>query len=152
MRPGAFLALLFSLVGVSVFYRIFQTMHARNVLRGQVDGTNDPFALVSDTISSVSAVQRALQELSELAAREVSAIAPFGMYQHGVAGISWARLQLAQTGRGSPQTPLLFNLLFMLPMWLDVVLLFFVHAPASPALDEAGDAIDEKLESAAPAA
>ena len=31
--------------------------------------------------------------------------------------------------RSAPQTPLIFNLVYVLPMWLMVFLLFFAHAP-----------------------
>ena len=52
------------------------------------------------------------------------------MYGPNSQGIDWEQLQLTMASRGTPQTPLIFNLVYVLPMWLMVFLLFFAHAPA----------------------
>lgn len=146
MRPGAFLALLFIFVGISVFYRIFQSLHASSTLSEQATG------------DASSIIARAVEDVSSFTTTQMTAATPFGMFESGVAGIAWRYLQSIQASRGSSQSPLLFNLLYMLPMWLSVLLLFFVHAPASSAMGEeceedAMDAdaklVDEKIDPSA---
>jgi hypothetical protein len=119
MRPGAFLAALFTLVGISVTYRILQTLHARDVLASEADADS-----ASDMVSTT------LLQLASTSMVKIADIAPPGMFSSEVSGIAWSKLQSAMASRGASQSPLIFNLVYVFPMWLQVFLLFFVHAPA----------------------
>lgn len=119
MRPGAFLAALFTLVGISVTYRILQTLHAREAL------ANEAYA---DSASDV--VSTTLLQLASSSMVKIADITPPGMFSSGVRGIAWNKLQSSMASRSYPQSPLIFNLVYVFPMWLQVFLLFFVHAPA----------------------
>lgn len=69
-------------------------------------------------------------QLADKTLVQLSDVAPPGMYNSEQLGIAWDQLQETMSSRGVPQTPVMFNLMFILPMWLQVFLLFFVHAPS----------------------
>ncbi|PWN98897.1 hypothetical protein FA09DRAFT_258411 [Tilletiopsis washingtonensis] len=141
MRPGGFLAVLLILIGIATSYRILQSLHAQARLEEETTGsTRNPFADIFGLGTSSSASYdnarpqpntfQSMMDDVYRAARGFQ-VAPVGMYEPASRGIAWAMLQQALAGRGAPQTPIVFNLVYILPMWLQTLLLFFVHAPGA---------------------
>lgn len=125
MRPGGFIFLLLLLLFIATVYRLLQSLHATTRISAELGGelnSNDllPF-FQGGSSNSTTDNQRVAQGLS---------LAPQGMYGPNSEGIDWEQLQLTMASRSPPQTPLIFNLVYVLPMWLMVFLLFFTHAPA----------------------
>lgn len=130
MRPGGFIFILLLLLFISTVYRLLQALHATTRIAAELGGnlnSNDllPF-FQGGSSNTTSNNQKVAQGLS---------LAPQGMYGPNSEGIDWEQLQLTMASRGTPQTPLIFNLVYVLPMWLMVFLLFFAHAPASKGKD-----------------
>jgi hypothetical protein len=121
MRPGGFLAALFTLVAISVAYRVLQSLHAHDVLSNETEA--ESFSTIN-TVTSTKLLQLATENIVKIAD-----IAPPGMYSSTVKGIDWSALQSKMSSRMIPQSAVTFNLIYMLPMWLQVFMLFFVHAP-----------------------
>lgn len=146
MRPGGFLAVLFAFLAITTVYRILQTLHAQGEISTENgNGSSNPFQFATQQDSTVDAAKRILGQLgrravtlpsafqaqqdASLRVARASMIAPPGMYNSDVKGIDWEQLQQTLASRGTPQTPVIFNLVYILPMWLEVFMLFFVHAP-----------------------
>ncbi|SPO25354.1 uncharacterized protein UTRI_03233_B [Ustilago trichophora] len=133
IRPGGFIFILLLLLFIATVYRLLQSLHATTRISAELGGelnSNDllPF-FQGGSPNSTTDNQRVAQGLS---------LAPQGMYGPNSEGIDWEQLQLTMASRGTPQTPLIFNLVYVLPMWLMVFLLFFAHAPAKKE-DEAAE-------------
>ncbi|GAC94155.1 hypothetical protein PHSY_001724 [Pseudozyma hubeiensis SY62] len=133
-KPGGFIFLLLLLLFISTVYRLLQSLHATTRISAELGGdlnANDllPF-FQGGSSNSTTDNQRVANGLS---------LAPQGMYGPRSEGIDWNQLQLTMASRGTPQTPLIFNLVYVLPMWLMVFLLFFAHAPAGKKEGEAAD-------------
>lgn len=124
MRPGGFLGFLLLLLAISVIYRVFQTLHAKAQLDDESGSNDNPFAALYKGNNMADATVNAVMSLVQ-----VSAIAPPGMYSPDHKGIDWQQLQQTLSSRGVPQTPVIFNVVYVFPMWLQTFLLFFVHAP-----------------------
>jgi hypothetical protein len=127
MRPGGFLAVLLILIGIATSYRILQSLHAQARLEEETTGsTRNPFADIFGLGTSSSASYdnarpqpntfQSMMDDVYRAARGFQ-VAPVGMYEPASRGIAWAMLQQALAGRGAPQTPIVFNLVYILPMW-----------------------------------
>lgn len=124
-KPGGFIFVLLLLLFVTTVYRLLQSLHATTRISAELGGELNSKDLLpffqGGSGSSTSDNQRVANGLS---------LAPQGMYGPNSEGIDWNQLQLTMASRGTPQTPLIFNLVYVLPMWLMVFLLFFAHAPA----------------------
>ncbi|CDU22789.1 uncharacterized protein SPSC_01419 [Sporisorium scitamineum] len=124
IRPGGFIFILLLLLFISTMYRLLQSLHATTRIAAEMGGDLDSNDLLpffqGGSSNSTSDNQRVANGLS---------LAPQGMYGPNSEGIDWEQLQLTMASRGTPQTPLIFNLVYVLPMWLMVFLLFFAHAP-----------------------
>ncbi|TKY85726.1 hypothetical protein EX895_005266 [Sporisorium graminicola] len=124
IRPGGFIFVLLLLLFISTVYRLLQSLHATTRIAAEMGGELDSNDLLpffqGGSGNSTSDNQRVANGLS---------LAPQGMYGPNSQGIDWEQLQLTMASRGTPQTPLIFNLVYVLPMWLMVFLLFFAHAP-----------------------
>ncbi|SPO25868.1 uncharacterized protein UTRI_03233 [Ustilago trichophora] len=134
IRPGGFIFILLLLLFIATVYRLLQSLHATTRISAELGGelnSNDllPF-FQGGSPNSTTDNQRVAQGLS---------LAPQGMYGPNSEGIDWEQLQLTMASRGTPQTPLIFNLVYVLPMWLMVFLLFFAHAPAKKKEDAAAE-------------
>lgn len=125
MRPGGFIFILLLLLFISTVYRLLQSLHATTRIAAEQGGELNSSDLLpffqGGSSGSTTDNQRVANGLS---------LAPQGMYGPNSEGIDWEQLQLTMASRGTPQTPLIFNLVYVLPMWLMVFLLFFAHAPA----------------------
>lgn len=134
MRPGGFIFILLLLLFISTVWRLLQTLHATTRISAELGGDLDSDDLLpffkGGSPNSTTDNQRVAQGLS---------LAPQGMYGPRTEGIAWEQLQLTMASRSPPQTPLIFNLVYVLPMWLMVFLLFFAHAPAKKDGDGGGD-------------
>ncbi|PWY99743.1 hypothetical protein BCV70DRAFT_147132, partial [Testicularia cyperi] len=123
-RPGTYIFLLLLLLFIATVYRVLQTLHATTRISAEEGGTLDGNDLLpffqGGSSSSTTDDDRVANGLS---------LAPQGMYGPNSNGTDWEQLQLTMASRGPPQTPLIFNLVYILPMWLMVFLLFFAHAP-----------------------
>ncbi|KAJ1025449.1 hypothetical protein NDA13_004260 [Ustilago tritici] len=123
MRPGGFIFVLL-LLFISTVWRLLQTLHATTRISAELGGELDSNNLLplfkGGSSNSTTDNQRVAQGLS---------LAPQGMYGPRTEGIAWEQLQVTMASRSGPQTPLIFNLVYVLPMWLMVFLLFFAHAP-----------------------
>ncbi len=133
MRPGGFIFLLMIFLFISTVYRLLQSLHATTRISAETGGnlnSNDllPF-FQGPSPNTTSTNHRVANGLS---------LAPQGMYGPNSYGIDWDQLQLTMASRNSPQTPLIFNLVYVLPMWLMVFGLFFAHAPGKKKDDEDG--------------
>jgi hypothetical protein len=127
MRPGGFIAVLVILVTIPVIYRILQTLHAQSELSEESGNNSNPFTELTRVSSTMSgAAVNAVMNLVP-----VAAIAPPGMYSPDSNGIDWSQLQQTLASRGRIQSPIVFNLVFIFPQWLQTFLFFFVHAPGS---------------------
>ena len=128
IRPGGFIFVLLLLLFIATVYRLLQSLHATTRIAAEQGGELNSSDLLpffqGGSGNSTSDNQRVAQGLS---------LAPQGMYGPNSDGIDWDQLQLTMASRGTPQTPLIFNLVYVLPMWLMVFLLFFAHAPAKKA-------------------
>ncbi|SJX62825.1 uncharacterized protein SRS1_13654 [Sporisorium reilianum f. sp. reilianum] len=127
---GGYIFILLLFLFISTVYRLLQSLHATTRIAAELGGglnSNDllPF-FQGGSSNSTSDNQRVANGLS---------LAPQGMYGPNSQGVDWEQLQLTMASRGTPQTPLIFNLVYVLPMWLMVFLLFFAHAPK----EEGGD-------------
>ncbi|KAJ1029154.1 hypothetical protein NDA18_002782 [Ustilago nuda] len=124
MRPGGFIFVLLLLLFISTVRRLLQTLHATTRISAELGGELDSNNLLpffkGGSSNSTTDNQRVAQGLS---------LASQGMYGPRTEGIAWEQLQVAMASRSAPQTPLIFNLVYVLPMWLMVFLLFFAHAP-----------------------
>ncbi|SPC62398.1 uncharacterized protein UHOD_04175 [Ustilago sp. UG-2017b] len=124
MRPGGFIFVLLLLLFISTVWRLLQTLHATTRISAELGGELDSNNLLpffkGGSSNSTTDNQRVAQGLS---------LAPQGMYGPRTEGIAWEQLQVTMASRSAPQTPLIFNLVYVLPMWLMVFLLFFAHAP-----------------------
>ncbi|KAJ1581174.1 hypothetical protein NDA12_005586 [Ustilago hordei] len=124
MRPGGFFFVLLLLLFISTVWRLLQTLHATTRISAELGGELDSNNLLpffkGGSSNSTTDNQRVAQGLS---------LAPQGMYGPRTEGIAWEQLQVTMASRSAPQTPLIFNLVYVLPMWLMVFLLFFAHAP-----------------------
>lgn len=129
MRPGGFLGVLFVLIAISVVYRILQTLHAQSQLINESGGDSSAFPDVFLNNGDSAVSFGTLLNIDDKTIVPISAIAPPGMYSPDETGIAWSQLQQTLSSRGVPQTPVIFNLVYIFPMWLEVFLLFFVHAP-----------------------
>lgn len=116
-KPGGFLALLFILLAIPVIYRILQTLHASTELQGD-DTSDNPFAPVFNLGSPPMRVGNNMV-LAGIASNsdDPNNTIPPGMYNPMEEGIAWDQLQQTLAGRGRPQTPLIFNLVYILPQW-----------------------------------
>ncbi|GAC71849.1 hypothetical protein PANT_5c00102 [Moesziomyces antarcticus T-34] len=132
MRPGGFIFILLILLFVATVYRLLQALHATTRISAEQGGSLDANDLLpffqGGSSNTTTDNQRVANGLS---------LAPQGMYGPNSEGIDWEQLQLTMASRGTPQTPLIFNLVYVLPMWLMVFLLFFTHAPAAKKTEEA---------------
>ncbi|KAJ9479177.1 hypothetical protein PHBOTO_002647 [Pseudozyma hubeiensis] len=133
-KPGGFIFLLLLLLFISTVYRLLQSLHATTRISAELGGDLDSNDLLpffqGGSSNSTTDNQRVANGLS---------LAPQGMYGPRSEGIDWNQLQLTMASRGTPQTPLIFNLVYVLPMWLMVFLLFFAHAPAGRKDGEAAE-------------
>ncbi|KAN0064743.1 hypothetical protein ACQY0O_001798 [Thecaphora frezii] len=138
MRPGGFIFFLLSLLLLPCVYRILQSLHATARLSEENgDGLHS-----TDLLPFFSGGSSKSTTDDERVANGLS-LAPQGMYGPYSDGIAWQQLQLTMASRGSPQTPVIFNLVYVFPMWLMVFLLFFAHAPGGKKKDNAdGDGGD----------
>ncbi|SNX84326.1 uncharacterized protein MEPE_03035 [Melanopsichium pennsylvanicum] len=137
LRPGGFIFVLLLLLFISTVYRLLQSLHATTRIAAEQGGELDSNDLLpffqggsSNTTTNNQGVANGLS------------LAPQGMYGPNSQGIDWDQLQLTMASRGTPQTPLIFNLVYILPMWLMVFLLFFAHAPSKRNDDDGGDGGD----------
>ncbi|KAJ1033024.1 hypothetical protein NDA16_000303 [Ustilago loliicola] len=134
MRPGGFIFILLLLLFISTVWRLLQTLHATTRISAELGGDLDSSDLLpffkGGSSNSTTDNQRVAQGLS---------LAPQGMYGPRTEGIAWEQLQLTMASRSPPQTPLIFNLVYVLPTWLMVFLLFFSHAPAKKDGEGGGD-------------
>ncbi|PWN47347.1 hypothetical protein IE53DRAFT_390519 [Violaceomyces palustris] len=119
MRPGTFLLVLLILLLVSTTYRSIQSLHASQNLDSRPGGEQAGDSILSDLFFP--------QE-----GGTGQNVVPEGMYNPYQPGIDWSQLQTSRTSRSNPQSPLLLNLVYILPQWLMVLLLFFAHSPAKP--------------------
>ncbi|EPQ30351.1 uncharacterized protein PFL1_01877 [Pseudozyma flocculosa PF-1] len=124
MRPGGYIFLLLVLLFISCVYRLLQTLHATSRLSEENGGSGSS----SDLLPFFSGGSSSSTTDDERVANGLS-LAPQGMYGPKSEGIAWEQLQLTMASRGNPQTPVIFNLVYIFPMWLMVFLLFFAHAP-----------------------
>lgn len=134
-KPGGFLALLFVLLAIPVIYRVLQTLHASNELKG--DSSDNPFASIFNLGAPPSRAGNNGFVAQLAASSDRDGQVPPGMYSPEEDGIAWSQLQQTLAGRGKPQTPLIFNLVYVLPQYLMVLLFFFVHAPKTEAKKDA---------------
>lgn len=134
LRPGGFIFLLLVLLFISAVWRLLQTLHATTRLSAELGGNLSSDDLLpffqGGSPNTTTNNHRVAHGLS---------LAPQGMYGPNSEGIDWEQLQLTMASRSTPQTPLIFNLVYVLPMWLMVFLLFFAHAPSKKKHGDDGD-------------
>lgn len=114
MRPGGYLLVLLVLLAITGIYRVLQSLHAQEELNGS---PGDPFAPVFGGGDGDGGQGSVSDSPSNSGPGGPAAHAPPGMYSVYETGIAWAQLQDTRASRGTPQTPVIFWIIYILPQW-----------------------------------